>query len=283
MLALFVALVGFGWQVLSYRLSGARLQVRIIPALMTVNGGVFRFPQSGRSKQEPPARFTTLATEPAVELAVIEVINVGRLPVSISNVALDLGIPSVRRPWQRLSRAGHPVAVADGKPAAERGDEPVRLEVGERYSVFMYVPEVVPCPAPKSIRATALPAGGRAKRSPWPRRWRAGGDFPRCRHGRNDSVNQQLLDAVFPLVKAADPLMLLNVYLAVGGMCRTQSTVDYDDAFKTLRSSLGEAATAYFMLAHNAATEIERLAPLLKSAWDERDATEASDSQPPAP
>lgn len=160
---------GLVWQLLLYRLSGARVGVRLIPAILDANGTLARGPDRGWPAKVQPTSILSLGPW-FVDLAEVRVTNLGRTAISVSDIGLDFG----RLHWWSIGRytiRGVPVAVHDGCL-----DEVVRLETGESVSVFLDLWQLVKSHhsgrAGKSrVRASVYPAGRRKKRSKWRKRW----------------------------------------------------------------------------------------------------------------
>ena len=167
-----ISLAGLAWNLALYRLSGARLSVRLIPAILTAQGHLLRGPDRGWRRPVPDT-FTDVERDHFVDLAIIKVTNVGRAAVSVSDITLDFG-RSGWRPGSRHTIAGRPVPVHECREVS--GD--VRLEAGQSVSVaFDYQPLIDNAREHSSswnrwIHASATAAGRRPTRSAWRRRWR---------------------------------------------------------------------------------------------------------------
>ena len=201
-LALIVGVLGLSWQIWSYLLSGARVKVRLSAGLLPLNGaGLLRGVGKGWPKNGPSTKEKDLLQhQPAIHLAVVEVVNIGRMPVFLSDVELDFGVTSFRRPWVRTRRSTNPLPVLDGKAASKLDrHQPTRLDAGARHTVIMFFGDLALDSRRRSVRATAQPVGRRRRKSPWHQRWRSGADVPQCPWIEADPVEQQLLETIFPL------------------------------------------------------------------------------------
>ncbi|SDF64446.1 hypothetical protein SAMN05216553_102472 [Lentzea fradiae] len=163
----FVTAGGLFWQVMLYRLSGARLNVALRPCLVDEYDTIFRGPSRGWPKTTPAGFFPS--SRWTIELAEVTVTNVGRAPISVENVSLDIG-RWPRRLFGRWTVAGVPVSLSKGIR-----ENHCRLEPGDSVTAYLDVwraiqmartlrPRVV-------VRASAQPVGRRAKRSLWIQRW----------------------------------------------------------------------------------------------------------------
>ncbi|MGC5028019.1 hypothetical protein ACLQ3K_24965 [Tsukamurella sp. DT100] len=169
-------LITFGgliWQVTLYRLSGARLQVQLVFEFR--NDGCTRSLTGTRRRSWESAGMAAvdplgLADPLGIECARVRVTNVGRSPVSVENISLDLG----RTRWfRRGRRTAVPMSFheRDHKPqeqATGRGQPPVRLEAGAVTSEVFHLWPFVASEASNSnrrrgvkIRASATAAGRR--------------------------------------------------------------------------------------------------------------------------
>ena len=165
-----VSLTGLVWQLMLYRLSGARLDVRLRPAVLSLHGRLASGEERGWRRQVPQLDRIRLE-DGFVDLAEIRVVNIGRSPVTVSGVTLDFGWS--KRPWLRNTLGGIPVPIPYGVEHA--GDH--RLEVGASLTMYVdHMPLVDDVrherPAVRSVRASAQGAGKRPTRSKWRRRWR---------------------------------------------------------------------------------------------------------------
>lgn len=164
-----VALTGVVWQLALYRLSGARLQVRLRPGALTPVGHLVRGRESGWKVPTPGAE-SVVGDEPWVDVAIIQVTNIGRTAVSVSEVGLDFGCHPWWKPWARHVVTGRGIPVHEGV----EGDI-FRLEVGASISIIVEpwgLFRAADHPAEElRVRASALPAGRRRRRSPRRRQW----------------------------------------------------------------------------------------------------------------
>lgn len=166
-----VSLTGLIWQLALYTLSGSRLDVRLIPAVLTAHGHILRGPDRGW-RTDLTDELSTRLEDGYVDLAQIQVVNIGRTPVSVSDICLDFGRARLR-PRSRHTISGRLVPVHGGAEDATS----YRLEAGSTVTLLM---DVVPLveherrtfPRSRSVRASARPAGRRPVRSPWRCRWK---------------------------------------------------------------------------------------------------------------
>lgn len=168
-----VTVVGLIWQLALYKLSGARLQVRLRPAVLDDLGTLYRGPEHARwSLSNAPGTLLQRPSPRHIDLAEVRVTNIGRAAVSVSDVELDLGVTEWRW-WKRHTVRPKPFA-AWGATA----DEVLRLDVGESRTILFDVWSLLHHPMSRrgmgdlTLRASAKPAGRRTRRSPWRRRWR---------------------------------------------------------------------------------------------------------------
>jgi hypothetical protein len=160
---------GLVWQVLLYRLSGPRLVVRLVPAVIDMMNTIVRGPENGFDP-EWPVEMTQVLTGWTVDLAEVHLTNVGRTAVSVSEIGLEVGR------YPRWSRARHTVRAF---PVAIQGastDNAIRLDSGESATVLFDLWVVVDEMRRRgrnrvTVRASARGAGRRPRRSPWRRRW----------------------------------------------------------------------------------------------------------------
>ncbi|MCZ0913348.1 hypothetical protein ACUY3U_22700 [Gordonia amicalis] len=133
-----ITLGGLIWQLTLYRLSGARLRVQLLfhyrddnHAVRQVTGSKRRPWKDPRIDQHSPEVF-------GIEAVRVRVTNVGRSPVSVDDISLDVG----RTPWRRLGRRGRrsitPPAFVDedskDTELREPSSGPERLEAGDTTS-----------------------------------------------------------------------------------------------------------------------------------------------------
>lgn len=86
-----ISLASLAWNLTLYRLSGARLSVRLIPAILTPQGTLMRGPDRGWRKSIPDEFTDGVDRDLFVDLAIIKVTNVDRALVSVSDISLDFG------------------------------------------------------------------------------------------------------------------------------------------------------------------------------------------------
>ena len=169
-----VALVGLVWQLTLYRLSGARLEVRLTPGVVVPRfGSITSAIDSGWREVGPPTAFAHVDDTLWADLAVIRVTNVGRVATSVSGVGLDFG--TVKR-WRRFARITVTAqSLTLGPDCLE--SEVIRLEPGEWRTAYIPVWGYITWRRSESkghvvVRATASLAGRRSKRSSRRRRWK---------------------------------------------------------------------------------------------------------------
>ncbi|SDJ52783.1 hypothetical protein SAMN05192558_109150 [Actinokineospora alba] len=159
-----ITLFGIVWQVFLYRLSGARVAVSIRPAVLYSDGTTMRGP-AGRWDTKPPFSITT--PKWFVDLVQITVINVGRQPITISNVALDRGR---HKRWGRQRSNVRPFPLGPEVIRGATSSETIRLEVGAHADVYFdiwpYIVSTRTSGSPNvNLRASVDIAGRRAKLS----------------------------------------------------------------------------------------------------------------------
>lgn len=163
-----VTATGLFWQFVLYRLSGPRLAVRLRPALLEDTGTLYHGPERGWGNVDPPE----FRIGPwVIDLVRIQVVNVGRAPVAVSEIGID--ISRTRRSGRKRSTLrGFPVLVAQGTK-----EEVVKLDPGDTlwtyfdlWTLTEHARERIPGRS-ITMRATAAPAGRRIRRSPWRTRW----------------------------------------------------------------------------------------------------------------
>lgn len=160
---------GLVWQLVLYRLSGHRLLVRLVPAVVDSMGTIVRGPEEG-FKPGAPTEITSSLDAWTVDLAEVQVTNVGRMAVSVSEVSLD-----VRSPFQ-WSRKRHTIR---GVPLALHGastDDTARIEPGESIHVLFDIWSLIGGLRRRGrkavvVRGSARAAGRRPRRSRWRKRW----------------------------------------------------------------------------------------------------------------
>ena len=227
------------WQLLQFRLSGARIQVRLSPVVFTVHGHTMRGPDGGW-ENAPPSEFAEELRDGFIELAVITVVNMGRMPVSVSDITLDHG-GARWRPWKRNATAMQRIPIHDGK----LGTGALRLEVRESADVYMdYLPVVKylrtqPRPA-KAIRGSATPAGRRRpKLSAFRKRWKldAADRTPAwLKPDQRTMAFQELFRVVYP----RDLARLYGTWVAIGALQLASTSPRAEDIERALRSELGD-------------------------------------------
>ena len=169
-----LSLVGVFWQLMLYRLNGARLLVELRPALLDVSDGKLIYgPERGWPAKAPPRpELGVSSTGRTIELGHLRVTNVGRAAISVSDVSLDVGRVS------RFSRHRHTIiGIPVETHGSEREQKPVRLEPGSTIFYLVDFWRILRDvrkhrTGTVAVRASARPAGRRPRRSPWHKRWR---------------------------------------------------------------------------------------------------------------
>jgi len=216
LLSITISVVGLLWQLTLYRLSGARLKVGLIPAVITHRGGVVRGPERGWPTKPP--EFTVVdAGDLWSDLACISVANIGRTVVWVSDMGLDFGSESKTKAHPRVVVTARPIAIAGGLTDNSRE----RLEPGQAVEMYVTVIDSIAWARETRrsrrvvVRATATMAGRHATRSPWRRAWRVPGAglavYPHAQLTPEVGVFQMLLRG-WP---ASDVTELYDAWLAV--------------------------------------------------------------------
>ena len=97
--------------------------------------------------------------------------------------------------------------------------------------------------------------------------------MPRFPDSKVNSVEQQLLDAIFPLVYVVDVSKLYKTYLTVLGACQTDDGLSRLDLVDILRKSLGLQRPDQADRVFRAVDAVQQLAPAIRSALPEQEAT----------
>jgi hypothetical protein len=212
-----VSLTTLLWQLTLYRLSGPRPVVRLIPAVLTETGHLVKGPDRGWRRSMPPS-INVVHDRPWVDAALIEIVNVGRTPISLSSITLDIGASVRWKPWQRHTVGMPPIAVHGGLDDIDR----VRLDAGHAVDVF-----VDPWPALMAarkgghrvyVRASVLPAGRRPVRSAWHRRWSVDSNRQHLWPFGPDGDEVELFQAVWQEIAPVAPKKIYEVWLDVLGL-----------------------------------------------------------------
>ncbi|MFC0038640.1 hypothetical protein [Actinomadura rayongensis] len=180
-----ISMVGIFWQLVSYRLSGSRIKVKMKPAMIDLNDHIVRGPERGWGDVDIP--FSSPRWK--VDVVELSIINSGRTAVSISEVSLDFGRPhGIKRGSHRIS--GTPVEMFGAIK-----DETFRLDAGESQKViFDFWPMATAArnyrkglgkSGSLTVRASVVMAGTRVRRSPWRKRWKIGSDQNTLRLSEN--------------------------------------------------------------------------------------------------
>lgn len=221
-----ISLAGLVWNLTLYRLSGARLNVRLIPAMLTAQGTLMRGPDKGWRKSIPDEFADGVDRELFVDLAIIKVTNVGRAPVSVSDISLDFG-RSGWWPWWRHTISGTPIPIHER--SAVDGD--VRLEAGASVSVAIDSRPLIDhglsrtSKGKRSIRATATAAGRRPTRSAWRRRW-THRNLSRRYYPAESTPEREAFVEVFRAVYPHDPAKVYEAWTAVTSLLLRDANAD---------------------------------------------------------
>jgi hypothetical protein len=171
-----IALGGLGWQLFLYWLSGARLKVSLVFGYLGADGNAVRYP-GARASRKPPSwsvNFGGHASDLGIEYAEVRVTNIGRAPVSVEDICLDLGRCSR---WSVKRNSITPTLFYDprrAKDSDDRGIDPTaqhRLEPGANVTVAFNLWPVMAqhqlgnAAAPVTIRGSATAVGRRRTRS----------------------------------------------------------------------------------------------------------------------
>jgi hypothetical protein len=169
-LALAVSLAVACWQVLRYLLEGGRVRVRLSPGLLT------EWQLGTADTWRSLERATAKEGGWPVEVAVVDIENLGRQAVTIAEISLDFRSPPWWRPRPKRTVCPRALPAPDASTARR-----VRLEPFDTvrcvYDIWGVLGSAVskePLPRPSRIRAAARIAGKRRlRRSPWRQGWRA--------------------------------------------------------------------------------------------------------------
>ena len=196
LISIAISIVGLAWQLTLYVLSGARLRLRLHPVVMTHRGATIQGSE-GRWPTKPPEAAILGDGDLWLELAHLSVANIGRTVVWVSMIGLDFGRDAG---WRRVRTTVtlRPIAVAGGVPDGS----PARLEPGQAVEMYVPVTNAITTLGAGTghkrlrLRATAVLAGRKAKRSQWRRAWRVRLDsdatYPHAEMTRQVRVYQAL-------------------------------------------------------------------------------------------
>jgi hypothetical protein len=221
-----ISLASLAWNLTLYRLSGARLNVRLIPAILTAQGTLMRGPDKGWRKSIPDEFANGIDRDLFVDLAIIKVTNVGRAPVSVSDISLDFGRWGWR-PWWRHTIGGTPIPIHEC--SAVKGD--VRLEAGATISVAIDSRPLIDhglsrsSRGKRSIRATATAAGRRPTRSAWRRRW-THRNLSKRYYSADPSPERDAFVEVFRAVYPHDPAKVYHAWTATTALLLRDADAD---------------------------------------------------------
>ncbi len=212
-----VTLTSLAWQLAFYRLSGARLVVRLVPAVLTEAGHIIRGPARGWRTSMPP-EINIVQNRPWVDAAIIEMVSIGRAPISLSTINLEIGADPRWKPWRRHTVGMPPIAVQSG--LADIGE--VRLDPARAlFAVVDFWPAVATARKLRHrvhVRASVLPAGRRAKRSPWRHRWTIGPDQHHLWPLGPEGEEVQLFQAVWRAIAPIAPNAVYDAWLSILGL-----------------------------------------------------------------
>jgi hypothetical protein len=133
LVALSVSIGGLAWELIVYRLAGARLRLEVTPGLFTHRGSIIRWNLRGWPR-EPTGVPGLREDDLWAEIAEVKVANAGRTVVWVSDLGLDFGRESRWRRRSRVVLTILPLAIGGGVGE----NSPIRLEPGQAAS--MYVP-----------------------------------------------------------------------------------------------------------------------------------------------
>lgn len=221
-----ISLAGLVWNLTLFRLSGARLLVRLTPAILTVHGHLMRGPDRGWRKPIPESMAEGVDHDHYVDLAIIKVTNIGRSPVSVSDINLDFGRSGWRPGW-RHTVGGTPIPIHEC--ADVKGD--VRLEAGASVTIAIDHQPLIDYALEhsskfnRSIRATASAAGRRPTRSKWRRRWSQSNDEKRY-YPAAPTPERQAFVEVFRAVYPHDAKKVYEAWTAVTALLLRDAKAD---------------------------------------------------------
>lgn len=234
-----IAMASLVWNLALYRLSGARLQVRLIPAILTAQGHLLRGPDRGWRKRAPegvgPGK-----DDVYVDIAIIKVTNVGRSAVSVSEIVLDFGRSGWRPGW-RHTIGGMPIVIHECKDIS--GD--VRLEAGQSISLAVDHELLVQrgmAAKRKAVRASATAAGRRPTLSSWRRRWSLSSPATIYYPGEG-TPEQRAFVEVFRAVYPHDAAKLYEAWIAVTALMMRDSAAGSKEIADELAKVLDVGAT----------------------------------------
>jgi hypothetical protein len=136
-----------------------------------------------------------------VELAKIDVANIGRTAIWVSGIGMDFGSESRLRPRRRLTMSLQPIRVN----GSLTDSSPTRLEPGQAVEMFVPLMSSITTAERQldlgdriTVRGTAVLAGRRPKRSPWRRGMRvkvgSSARFPHAEATRQVLIYQELVN-----------------------------------------------------------------------------------------
>jgi hypothetical protein len=161
--SLALSISGFIWQLALYRLSGARIRIVIARAVMTHRGAVLAGHRGRWPKLSMDMAFLSEG-DLWVELARIDVANIGRTAIWVSDIGVDFGRDCIFKMGQRTRVSLRPLAIGEGLV----DNSAKRLEPGQATVMYFPIVEITDWARKgrRVARGTATLAGRRAKLSP---------------------------------------------------------------------------------------------------------------------
>lgn len=155
---------------------------------------------------------------PWVDVAVIEIVNIGRAPISLSSISLDVGADPRWRLRRRHTVGMVPIAVHGGLADITE----VRLEAAQSAFAILDLWTAVESARKMRqrvhVRASVLPAGRRAKRSPWRHRWTVGQSQQHLWPFGPEGDQVLLFQAVWRAIAPIKPSAVYEAWLAITGL-----------------------------------------------------------------
>lgn len=215
-----VALVGLIWQLTLYRLSGARVAVRLTAGVFSETGNLLRKP-SGWTALPPSGIALALGGDrPWVEVSIVSVTNYGRSAISVTEVALDFGPQNWWRPWSRHTIVGLPIKAHEGEGQAFE----FRLEPGQSVNLIYDAWSLIEAarhsePEGKTlhVRGSAMPIRRfrRRQKSPWRQRWKVRPDQTCLWESGPDAEDLKVFQAVWRAVAPQDASKVYDCWVGL--------------------------------------------------------------------
>lgn len=232
----FFTLGGLVWQFLLYRLSGARIQVELRPAKYDSLGSIIAGPPEGwnKTRAAPPDFYLD---EWFLDIAAVRIVNIGRTAISVSDISLDIG----KSKRGRHTRRGYPLDIHEGFM-----EKVARLEPGEEITVYYNLWAVIGDSStrekPLKVRASATPAGRKAKRSKGG--WLIDPDWDVLDQRDLEKVTPKLMAyrALFQSLHRRENLSLINVAWS-SLIFRDSDDWTYEEVKSSLQEVLGVGAS----------------------------------------